>query len=166
MMGASSQAAPVALANLLRSRPKEWFPDWDQVLLRALIDGVEEGRRMQGRNIAKWDYGRYMQLSLPSPVVGRLPLVGRYFNIGPVPQSGSPVTVKQTTQRMGPSMRTTADLADLENSSMNLLLGESGQVLSSHYKDQWEAYYNARSFPLQFHRVEAKGSLALEPGPR
>jgi penicillin G amidase len=162
-LGAAYQLAPVVLEDLLRSRAPGWFPDWDQALLRALVDGVDEGRRMQGRNISKWDYGRYIELSLPHPVVGGLPLVGRYFNIGPVAQSGSPVTVKQTTRRLGPSMRTTADLADLERSSMNLVTGESGQVLSSHFKDQWKAYSSGQSFPMQFHRVEAKGTLTLEP---
>ncbi len=160
---ASFQRAPVVIENLVRNRPKEWFPDWDQALLRALIDGIEEGRRIQGRNVSKWDYGRYVELSLPQPVVGKVPLVGRYFNIGPVPQSGSPVTVKQTTRRLGPSMRTTADLADLDRSYMNIVTGECGQVLSSHYKDQWDAYYNGRSFPMQFHKVDVKGTLTLAP---
>jgi penicillin amidase len=162
--GAAYHAAPAVVENLLRSRPAGWFPDWDQALLRAFVEAVDEGRRMQGRNIAKWDYGRYVELSLPNPVVGRVPMVGHYFNIGPVAQSGSAVTVKQTTKRMGPSMRTTADLADLERSTMNILTGESGQVLSSHYRDQWKAYSRGESFPMQFHRVEEKGTLTLEPG--
>ncbi len=162
-IGAAYFAAPGVLDDLLRTRPRDWFSDWDQVLLRALLDGVEEGRRIQGRNIGKWNYGSYNRLFLPNPVVGRLPLVGSYFNLGPFPQSGSPVTVKQTTRRLGPSMRTAVDLSDLDKSYMNIVTGESGQVLSSHYKDQWEAYYEGRSFPMQFHRVEAKDTLALEP---
>ncbi|HVX66657.1 MAG TPA: penicillin acylase family protein [Bryobacteraceae bacterium] len=163
VFNAAYQLAPAALEDLLRRRAPGWFPDWDQALLRALVDGVDEGRRMQGRNISKWDYGRYIELSLPHPVVGRVPLLGRYFNIGPVAQSGSPLTVKQTTRRLGPSMRTTVDLGDLERSSMNLLIGESGQALSSHYKDQWKAYASGQSFPMQFQHVEAKGTLTLEP---
>ncbi|HBY60189.1 MAG TPA: hypothetical protein DEH78_10225, partial [Solibacterales bacterium] len=45
----------------------------------------------------------------------------------------------------------------------NLTIGESGHPLSSHYKDQWEAYYNGRSFPLPFRAVPAKSTLAVEP---
>jgi penicillin amidase len=163
---AAYQMGPVVLEDLLKSRPKDWFGDWDEVLLRALADGLEEGRRMQGRNLSKWDYGRYNELFLPSPVVGHVPVVGSYFNIGPLPQSGSPVTVKQTTRHIGPSMRTAVDLSDLDKSYMNIVTGESGQVLSSHYKDQWDAYYDARSFPMQFRRVEAKHTLTLEPEAR
>jgi penicillin amidase len=164
--GAAYHLAPAVLESLLRNRPKDWFSDWDQVLLRALSDGIDEGRRIQGRNIRKWEYGRYNELFLPSPVIGRLPLVGGYFNIGPVPQSGSPVTVKQTTRRLGPSMRTAVDLSDLDRSYMNILTGESGHVLSSHYRYQWDACYGARSFPMQWGRVEARNTLTLEPEPR
>jgi penicillin G amidase len=164
--GAAYHLAPAVLESLLRSRPKDWFSDWDQVLLSALSDGIGEGRRIQGRNIRKWNYGSYNELFLPSPVIGRLPLVGGYFNIGPVPQSGSPLTVKQATRRLGPSMRTAVDLSDFDRSSMNILTGESGHVLSRHYRDQWDAYYGARSFPMQWSRVEAKDTLTLEPGPR
>jgi len=41
--------------------------------------------------------------------------------------------------------------------------GQSGQVLSRHYKDQWEHYYNAQSFPMQFQKVQAKDVLTLAP---
>jgi acyl-homoserine lactone acylase PvdQ len=37
--------------------------------------------------------------------------------------------------------------------------GQSGQILSPYYKDQWEAYYEGRSFPMQFQKVEAKQTL-------
>ena len=43
--------------------------------------------------------------------------------------SGSPTTVKQTTKRLGPSMRFVADLSELGHSLMNLTLGQSGQVV-------------------------------------
>jgi hypothetical protein len=36
-------------------------------------------------------------------------------------------------------------------------------VLSSHYKDQWDAYYHATSFPMQFRKVEAKATLIVNP---
>ena len=42
--------APVVVERLLRERPAGWFGDYDEMLLRALADAVEEGRRMQGRD--------------------------------------------------------------------------------------------------------------------
>ena len=76
---------------------------------------------------------------------------------------GSPTTVAQYTGRLGPSMRIVVDLSNLDGSFANLTLGESGQRLSPHYKDQWDAYYNGRSFPMQFERVDAKQVLTVTP---
>ena len=162
--------APAVVERLLREKPKDWFPDYDQFLLLNLRDALEEGRRMQGRDVAKWDYGRYTSLFLANPVVGKLPLVGKYFNFGPVALSGSPETVNQVSRvgagLLGPSMRMAIDLARFDGSLLNLTLGESGQVLSPHYKDQWEAYLAGRSLPAQFNKFEAKGTLTFLPEKR
>jgi penicillin amidase len=73
--------------------------------------------------------------------------------------SGSPSSVKQTTQRLAPSMRMTADLGDWERSLLNVTTGQSGHVLSPHYRDQWNDYYWGRSYPMQFGSVTAKSTL-------
>jgi penicillin amidase len=124
---------------------------------------VEEGRRIQGRDISHWRYGDYLRIAINNPVIHEIPLVGRYFDIGPVPMSGSSTTVKQTTRTLAPSMRMNADLGDWDRSLLNIPIGQSGQILSSHYKDQWDAYYNARSFPMQFSKVDAKSTLQFKP---
>ena len=77
---------------------------------------------------------------------------------------GSPWSVMQYNGRLGPSLRMTVDLAALDHSFINLATGESGQPLSSHYKDQWEAYYQGRTFPMQFGKVDAKQVLTVTPG--
>ncbi|MEP6537788.1 MAG: penicillin acylase family protein [Bryobacteraceae bacterium] len=153
-----------ALENLLRARPASWFADYDQMLLRVFVSAVEEGRRIQGRNANKWKYGEYLDLALKNPIIGQIPWIGPYFNIGPVPMSGSPTSVKQTSKRLGPSMRFVADLSDWEKSLQNITIGESGQVLSWHYKDQWDAYYTGHSFPMRFGKVEGS-VLTVTPGP-
>ena len=77
--------------------------------------------------------------------------------------SGSSTTIKQTTQRLGPSMRMVVDLSDLDHSLANITVGESGNPLSGHYKDQWKAYWSGKSFPMEFHNVEAKKVLTITP---
>jgi penicillin amidase len=79
--------------------------------------------------------------------------------------SGGTTTVKQTTRTLAPSMRMNADLGDWDRSLLNILTGQSGEILSSHYRDQWQAYYEARSFPMQFGKVEAKSTLVFRPEP-
>jgi penicillin amidase len=135
------------------------------MLVRVLSDAVDEGKRMQGRDPSKWDYGRYNQAAIEHPIGRGLPLVGRYFNVGRMAMSGSATTVKQTTSRLGPSMRFVADLADWDRSLQNITIGQSGQVLSSHYKDQWKAYEAGTSFPMQFRKIDAKHVLSVTPQP-
>ena len=83
--------------------------------------------------------------------------------MGPVRMSGSSTTVKQTTRKLGPSMRFVADLSDWDKSLNNITVGESGQILSPHYRDQWDAYYVGRSFPMQFRKVDAQQTLTVNP---
>ncbi len=158
-----TQMSSAVVDNLLRARPSGWFRDYDETLLKALADGVDEGRRIQGPNVRKWIYGAWLELLIAHPIGHRLPLVAKYFDIGPVWMSGSSTTVKQTTRRLGPSMRLNADLGDWDRSLLNLPIGQSGHVLSRHYKDQWDAYYNGTSFPMQFQNVDTKNTLRFMP---
>jgi penicillin G amidase len=151
----SSMAGPV-IERLLRERPAKWFDDYDQLLLRTFSDAVEEGSRTINRNPASWDYGVYIQLVVRQPVGNRIPVVGPYFNVGPVPMSGSSTTVKQTTQRLGPSMRFVADLSNWNQSLNSITIGQSGQFLSRHYKDQWDEYYVGKSLPMLWTGIEGK----------
>jgi penicillin amidase len=155
--------ASAAIGRLLRERPGGWFRDYDEILVRALSDAVEEGARIQGRDVKRWRYGSYVELTVPHPIGRRMPWIGKYFGIGPVWQSGSQTTVKQTTRRLGPSMRLVADLGDLENSLLNIATGQSGQILSRHYNDQWPGHLEGTSRPMQFRRVTPRGTLRFVP---
>jgi penicillin amidase len=55
------------------------------------------------------------------------------------------------------------DFADLDKSVQNLVVGESGFVASGHYKDQWPAYYNGTSFPMEFEHVDTRETLTVKP---
>ena len=157
-------AASAVIERLLQERPENWFRDYDQLLLRCLLDGVEEGRRMQGKNVNKWRYGLYNEVTIRQPVLDQIPWIGKYFDIGPERMSGSSTTVKQTSRRVGPSMRMVVDLSNLDKSLQNITIGESGQPFSWHYHDQWDEYYVGKSFPMQFGNV--KGSeLRVTPLP-
>lgn len=159
----TSYLAPEMIERLLRQRPADWFTDYDALLLKSLADGVAAGEKLQGSKLGRWDYGQYNRLEVDNPVLGKIPLIGSYFDIGPVPMSGSSTTVKQTTRRLGPSMRMVVDLGNLDDSVINITAGESGQVLSRHYMDQWDAYYAGKSFPMEFDHVHASGVLTVVP---
>lgn len=157
------QLASSVVERILRERPADWFGDYNALLLRCFADAMEEGRRMQGTDPSRWKWGRYMFLTVDNPVVTRVPVVGSYFNLGPVPMSGGSTTVKQTTRKLGPSERMDASPGDWDSSLLNIPMGESGRIASSHYRDQWDAYYNGKSFPMQFNRVAAKSTVRFVP---
>ena len=166
------QMGPAAIGKLLRERPDGWFRDYDAMLLRSLVDAVDEGKRIQGGDRAtRWKYGAYLRLEINHPVLHaamqKIPAIGHFldvFEIGPLPMSGSSTTVKQTTRALAPSMRMDADLGDWDRSLLNVQIGQSGQPFSSHYKDEWDSYYTGKSYPMQFLHVDAKSTLELRPG--
>jgi penicillin amidase len=152
--------------RLLRERPAGWFGDYDEMLLTALVDAVDEGERIQGRDHRRWQYGAYSKMAVANPVIHRIPWIGKYFDIAAVPMSGWAVTVKQVTSRLAPSMRMVADPDRWDRSLLNETIGQSGQVFSSHYRDQWDAYYAGRSFPMQFGKIDAASTLEFRPAGR
>jgi penicillin amidase len=155
--------APVAVENAIDSGPNGLFRDPDRALLDALAAAIEEGRRTQGSNLRRWNWGHRTFLTIKHPVGSEIPVVGKYFNIGPVEMSGWSTTIKQTAANIGASMRFVADLSHWDGSLNNITVGESGQILSRHYKDQWDSYYAGKSFPMQFDRVDAKETLVVMP---
>ncbi len=168
-----SEIAASVMERLLRERPKDWFGDYPQVLLRAFSEAVELGQRNYGPDVSKWDYGTYLMFTQVHPVLGRLPLANSFpfsmvadgFRVGPVPLSGSTTTVKQTTLRTAPSMRFVADLSNWDASLNNITIGQSGQPLSPHFRDQWKAYYVGDSFPMGFRQPKIAKTLDVTPAP-
>ena len=155
--------APSVIQTLLESGAKGWFADKDAMLLNALRQAIDDGEREQGSRISRWNYGEFNALTIEQPVDSKIPLVGRYFDIGPIKMSGGPETVKQIRNRLGPSMHFVADLSNWDNSLNNITLGESSNIFSGHYSDQWETYYYGHSLPMQFTHVDAKDVLRVRP---
>ncbi|MBM3784790.1 MAG: penicillin acylase family protein [Acidobacteria bacterium] len=152
------------LESLVRERPAGWFADWDHELLRCLQEGIDEGSRRQGRDTRKWTWGEYQKLTLANPVTARIPWIGGYFQLKPQPMDGSSTTIRQTTLRLGPSMRIVVDFGDPAGGRLVLPTGQSGHMLSSHARDQWDTYLNGGSYPIHFHGGwEAKAVLTLTP---
>jgi penicillin amidase len=62
----------------------------------------------------------------------------------------------------------TVDFANLDASTFNIVIGESGQIFSPYYMDQWPAWYGNTTFTLAYsdRAVQAAKTheLTLEPG--
>jgi penicillin amidase len=44
----------------------------------------------------------------------------------------------------------TVDLSELDQSTLNLVTGEAGNLLSPYYMDQWKAWYEGYTFKLPY----------------
>jgi penicillin amidase len=159
----TSEIAAAVIERLLRTRPKDWFGDYNALLLQSFADAMDEGQRIQGPNPKNWKWGKTMYIEVRNPVGGALPVVGPWFNIGPLPMSGASTTVKQTTPRLGPSERMNYSLGNWDHSLWNLFMGESGHRASWHYRDQFDAWYYGNSFPMPFHNVDTGSEIRFVP---
>ncbi|MCP5110766.1 MAG: penicillin acylase family protein [bacterium] len=156
--------ASLVVERLVRERPEAWFDDYDPLLLRSLLDAIDEGQRMQGDDPAEWRYGKYNQLdSLAHPVASMVPVAGRYFRYPAREMSGARTTVKQTTRQVGPSVRIVSTPGNWDHSRVVLLIGQGGHALDSHRRDQWQAYWDGTSFPLQYEQVTPENRLNVQP---
>ncbi|HZL55623.1 MAG TPA: penicillin acylase family protein, partial [Bryobacteraceae bacterium] len=159
----SSQLTSAVIERILKERPADWFGNYNQLLLRCFADAMDEGQRIQGKDPSHWKWGRSNFLDLRNPIGSQIPVLGKYFNIGPVPISGSPTTVRQSKGKLGPSERMNVSLGNWDDSLLNLPVGESGHIASQHYNDEWTAYYYGKSFPMQFGKVDAKSKVTFVP---
>ncbi len=162
----------VFLQNVIDNHLNRWLPpgdhDFNDTLMKSLEEAVRQIPGVVGTESRdSWKWGNAIPLTFHHPLGGISPLMGWLLNVGPYPQSGTGSTIKRGTMQVGPSMRMVVDLGDLNRSVQNITLGESGQVFSPYYKDQFEAWYHGRSFPMLFsNEAVQKGTvhrLVLEP---
>ncbi len=83
-------------------------------------------------------------------MLSQLPVIGRFTGPGLHPLSGSKYTVKAVGRGFGPSERLTWNFANFDDSTLNLVTGESGIFLSPYYLDQWKAWYGGSTFVFPF----------------
>ncbi len=160
----------VALEKILIERPARWLPMQAPSYDHLLMASVEDLSVGPSPDPAGFRWGQELPVEVQHPIFGRVPLLRRWTGTGSLPQSGNGFTVKQVGKTFGPSQRFTADLSNLDASTLNILSGQSGQILSSHYMDQWSAWYEGSTFPLAFssEAVTRAGRhrLVLEPKTR
>jgi len=159
----------VWLENVMLHRPKRWlpekYPNYDELLTAAVESAVSDDRAPG--DLASWRWGAYNPVTIEHPVLRKVPLVKYWSGPGTNEQSGSGYTVKAVTRFHGPSERFTANLADFDQSTLNVVTGQGGNFLSPYYMDQWKAWYEGTTFILPYtaKAVEAARahSLTLQP---
>ncbi len=136
---------------VMHAKP-EWLPknykNWDALLTAAVRKGMRDGK--EPVDLSQWTYGSWHVVDIEHPLARFLPLIGRIAGTGPQPQTGDGTTVKQVGRTLGPSQRFTMDWSNIDGSTENIVLGESGNPLSPYFRDQWNDWYNGTTFSLPF----------------
>ena len=160
----------VWMENILLHRPKRWlpakYPNYDELLTAAVEAAVNEPQTP--KDLASWHWGAFNAVEIQHPILKRIPVLSLWSGPGVKEQSGSGYTVKAVTRYHGPSERFTANLADLDASTLNTVTGQGGNFMSPYWMDQWNAWYEGTTFTLPFTPKAVAAAkaheLILEPG--
>ncbi len=155
LMGYRWPMSTTFLQNVLEQNLTRWLPpgdaDFSETLMKSLEEGVAQiPALVRSTNHGAWKWGDTIPLIILHPLSSGLPFARRWLDIGPYPQAGMGTTVKQTSQRIGPSMRMVVDFSNMDGSLQNIVVGESGQPFSPYYRDQFSAWYAGQSYPMLF----------------
>ena len=136
---------------VMHAKP-EWLPkeykNWDALLTAAVRKGMRNGNAPG--NLDHWTYGSWHVVDVEHPLAALLPFLSRVAGTGPQPQSGDGATVKQVGRTLGPSQRFTMDWSNIDASTENIVMGESGNPFTPYFRDQWNDWYNGTTFALPF----------------
>jgi len=154
--------------QLITNQPARWLPqrsaygpgyaDWNHLLAAAVTRGLRAAHAPL--NLKRWQYGYAHPVEVEHPIYGQVPWLRKLTGTGVLPQSGDDSTIKQVTRSFGPSERMTVDFSDLDHSTLNLVIGQSGDPLSDYYKDHWPYWYAGTTFPLPFSKSAVLASTA------
>ncbi|HEY5055955.1 MAG TPA: penicillin acylase family protein, partial [Acidobacteriaceae bacterium] len=141
---------------LLTSTPPRWLPagyaNWNDFLATVIQRGLREAKAPH--DLSTWQQGKAFPVDIEHPLFAgsamARALAGVRTGTGPQPQSGDGTTVKQVGPAFEPSERFTADLADPNRTTLNIVTGESGNPRSEWYLDQFPDWLAGRTYSLPF----------------
>jgi hypothetical protein len=129
-----------------------WLPkgykNWDALLTAAVRKGMQ--RRKAPADVDRWTYGSWHVVDIEHP------LAPRFCPSSAASPEPAPAAERRRHHReagrphFGPSQRFTMDWSNIDGSTENIVLGESGNPLSPYFRDQWNDWYNGTTFALPF----------------
>ncbi|HLH06435.1 MAG TPA: penicillin acylase family protein [Terriglobales bacterium] len=158
------------LESTLTHQPKNWLPpnfsSYDELLTAALDAAVTAKDAPPG--LSTWNWGKVHTINVQHILFSRFPIIRRWAETGVLPLPGDGTTVKQAAGNVGPSQRLTVDFSNLDNSTLNIVNGQGGNLLSPYFNDQWGNWYHGTALKLPFSDDAVDGAkeheLTLEPG--
>ncbi|HXP07341.1 MAG TPA: penicillin acylase family protein [Acidobacteriaceae bacterium] len=137
--------------EMVEKAPADWLPakykSWDDLIAAAVEKGmVNEHAPAQLRD---WTYGSRHVINVKHPLYAMMPFF-RWTSTGPHQLAGDETTLDHVRGLLGASQRLTVDWSNLDGSTENIVMGESGDPVSPYYLDQWPYWYSGKTFAMPF----------------
>lgn len=152
--------------RMLRENNSSWFDNIktpqretrDDIIRKSLSQALSYLEQSLGTSPGDWQWSKLHSVTFKHLFHGRYSFIDRIVDIGPYSIGGSGTTVFNTEyffyrpyeNVLGPSMRFIFDFARPDHFDMILTTGQSGNVLSPHYKDMTQMWLSGKyiSVPL------------------
>jgi penicillin G amidase len=127
----------------------------EEIIRKSLADALTYLEEKFGKDLTNWQWGSLHKVTFKHAFSGNFSLLDNYINIGPNEIGGDGTTIFNTEYPfaesieefsmfrhsefdnvLGPSMRFIYDFAKPDEFYLILTTGQSGNVMSAHYKDQ------------------------------
>jgi len=161
------------LQKVLTERPAKWLPasykNYEELLTAAADRAVSKlAAQTKSQRAKDWPWKRFNSLQMLHPM-GQTGILKSLFSVSDKPQSGTVYSVRAASKRHGPSERFVANPANWDDSILLITSGESGQLGSSHYTDQFSSWYEGKPIVMPFsdaaEKTTRRHTLTLKPGP-
>jgi penicillin amidase len=138
--------------EMVEKAPPEWLPakyqSWDHLIAAAVRQGMADHHAPL--LLHDWTYGSQHVIDVRHPLYGMLPFFRSWTSTGPHQLWGDETTVNHVRGLLGASQRLTVDWSNVDGSTENIVIGESGDPLSPNFLDQWPYWYSGKTFPMPF----------------
>jgi penicillin amidase len=140
----------------------------DEIIRKSLADALTELENNYGGDLKMWQWGKMHKVIFKHAFSGISSLLDKFINIGPFEIGGDGTTIfnteypfyesiKQFPQFshsrfeniLGPAMRYIFDFAKPDQFYMILTTGESGNILSKHYKDMSKMWLTGKYLKIK-----------------
>jgi penicillin G amidase len=138
--------------EMVEKNPAEWLPanykTWDDLMVAAVKQGMVDHHAPA--SLKDWTYGSQHVINVQHPLYAMLPYFRQWTSTGPHQLAGDETTLDHVRGLLGASQRLTVDWSNLDGSTENIVMGESGDPLSPYFLDQFPAWYNGKTFAMPF----------------
>jgi penicillin amidase len=137
--------------EMVEKAPAEWLPakykSWDDLIAAAVEKGMVDEHAPAA--LHDWTFGSRHVIDVKHPLYAMLPFF-KWTSTGPHQLAGDETTVDHVRGLLGASQRLTVDWSNLDGSTENIVMGESGDPVSAYYLDQWPYWYSGKTFAMPF----------------